>query len=208
MVLLTAIVWYAVGFVAAGHLVRRGHDRTTWTMAAALTGSLVAVAAIVMAVMRSVRARPALEMRSTPAVAVVVDRTAGPSIASLSHLDPSPTTVALVGLVSHEASSGWIHTGELAEVDARLAAHRARIPLPTSTTVVSGPPGTVAEACAQLYVVPRDRMDRSRRHDAWRVLSAARDAGSPVLSPVSGVAGATRTLSGAARTIPDTKATA
>lgn len=185
MAVIVVITWYTIGFLAAAHLVRRGHERTLWTVAAALTGALVALAAVALAVQRTLQPRSSLVTTAPPEVAVVVDRAPGPALESLARLDPTPESVMLLAVASHEATATWVDTGELGEIGARFAAHRTRTPLPTDEEIVTGGPRVLGLVGARLIVLPRDRTDRSRRHDAWRVLTAVRSSGVPVLSPAS-----------------------
>lgn len=185
MAVIVVIAWYTIGFLAAAHLVRRGHDRTVWTVAAALIGALVALAAVALAVQRTLQVRSSLVATTPPEIAVVVNRNPGAALESLARFDPTPEAVMLVAVASHEATATWVDTGELGEIDGWFAAHRTRTPLPTQEQVLTGGPRTLALVGARLLVVPRDRADRSRRHDAWRVLTAARSSGAPVLSPAS-----------------------
>lgn len=185
MAVLVLIGWYGAGFLAATHLVRRGHDATVVTFAAALTGAMVVLVAVVFAVQRSLRPAPAYERTSGPDLTLVVDHDPDAALSAVARCDPVPGSVALVGLLSHEARVRWIDTGELAEARRRIAVHRARMPLSASEALVTGEPAALAELGSRLVVLPRDRSERSRRHDAWRVLRAARTCGAPVLSPVT-----------------------
>lgn len=183
MAIVVIISWYTIGFLTAAHLIRRGHDRTVWIMAAALTGALVLVAALVLAAWRAVQPRSSLVASTPPEVVVVVTGDPAPAFSSLSRFDPMPASVTLLALASHESTSTWVDTGESEELDLRFAAHRMLIPLPTTEAVVTGGPTALAEVGARVIVLPRVRTEHSRRHDAWRVLTAARSSGTAVLSP-------------------------
>lgn len=136
-------VWYGLGFAAAAWAGHRGHDQGLWTILAALWGAAsIPILMLVRLFLRTRTAKVAPPERSldggTAAVVMHVEDSPAAIAEQLRSLTEPIRTLAVIVLVTEEASSGVVGAAEkrAAETTVRCMV-RNTPPVRTTTAIVS-----------------------------------------------------------------------